>query len=303
MKFGKILRSHRYFHILVVASAHCHAEHIPEPVGAFHILGIETENRLVNVPFKIRLGNEVISAEDNPLEVPPKALNAVGGEGTHGELLLAVADKHMVVAFAQSVVDGGLVGDNSTAVGDEVTDDRDNRGCLGVSNLPRHLVGVRLLPHLARLGVHIFGFPLHSHTEHGSLRLGSTLCALGFLRFVLVGFPTSKVHFVTLHNTRKDYIIILLEKGTNLMQNKPSSFLRYGDIRSQLNGGYTLLMAGDKVHCKKPFDKRNLCVFKDSTYSNGEVSLAVTAMESAISTAHAMMLPAERTNHIVLAPS
>lgn len=36
-------------------------------------------------------------------------------------------------------------------------------------------------------------------------------------------------------------IIVLFEKGANLMQNIPCGFLRQGDIRSQLNGGYALL--------------------------------------------------------------
>ena len=87
------------------------------------------------------------------------------------------------------------------------------------------------------------------------------------------------------------------------MQNESRSFLCHGDIRSQLNGRYTLLVAGDKVHCKKPLDKRNLCVLKDGSYGYGEVRLAVAAMESAIGTAHTVMLPAERTYNIVLVPS
>ncbi len=44
-------------------------------------------------------------------------------------------------------------------------------------------------------------------------------------------------------------------------------------------------------------------VFKDSTYGNGKVRLAMAAMKSAIGTAHTMMLPAERADNIVLVPS
>ena len=87
------------------------------------------------------------------------------------------------------------------------------------------------------------------------------------------------------------------------MQNVPSGFLRHGDIRSQLNGGYTLLVAGNKVHCKKPLYKRNLGVLKDSTYGNGEIRLAVAAMESAIGTAHAMVLPAKGADNVILVPT
>ena len=40
-------------------------------------LGVETEHRLVNVPLKVCLADEVVSAEDDTLEVSPKALNSV----------------------------------------------------------------------------------------------------------------------------------------------------------------------------------------------------------------------------------
>ena len=44
-----------------------------------HFFCIEAEHRLVNVPFKVCLADKVIGSEDNPLEVSPKAFNAVGG--------------------------------------------------------------------------------------------------------------------------------------------------------------------------------------------------------------------------------
>ena len=89
----------------------------------------------------------------------------------------------------------------------------------------------------------------------------------------------------------------------NLVQNVPSSFLCDMNISSQLSRGKAFLVAGDKVHCKKPLDKWNLSILKDGSYGYGEVLLAVAAMESAIGTAHTVMLPAERTYNIVLVPS
>ena len=89
----------------------------------------------------------------------------------------------------------------------------------------------------------------------------------------------------------------------NLMQNVPNSFLCDMNISSQLSRGNAFLVAGDKVHCKKPFHQRNLGILKDSTYGNGEIRLAMAAMKSAIGTAHTVMLPAERTYNIVLVPS
>ena len=62
-------------------------------------------------------------------------------------------------------------------------------------------------------------------------------------------------------------------------------------------------MAGDKVHCKKPLDKWNLGVLKDSSNGNGEVRLAVVAMETSVSTAYAMVLSAERANSVILVPT
>ena len=66
------------FHVLVVARAKSLAEHIGEPVGFLQFLGVETVHRFVYVTLKVCFGHKVICAEDNPLEVSPKALNAVG---------------------------------------------------------------------------------------------------------------------------------------------------------------------------------------------------------------------------------
>ena len=42
-----------------------------------HFFCVKAEHRLVNVPFKVCLVDEVVSAEDDTLEVSPKALNSV----------------------------------------------------------------------------------------------------------------------------------------------------------------------------------------------------------------------------------
>ena len=55
-------------------------EHIREPIGFFHLLGVETIYGLVNVPFKVQLGDEMISAENDALKMPPKAFNTIGGK-------------------------------------------------------------------------------------------------------------------------------------------------------------------------------------------------------------------------------
>lgn len=62
-------------------------------------------------------------------------------------------------------------------------------------------------------------------------------------------------------------------------------------------------MARNKVHCKEPLDERNLGILEDSTNGNGKVRLAVAAMESSVSTAYAVMLPAEGADNVILAPT
>ena len=233
----------------------------------------------------------------------PKAFNAVRGVATNGELLLAVTDEDVVVLRTESVVGGQFVRDNRTALGNEMLNDGNEGGSLGVSHLFRHLVGVRLLLNLASLGVHIFRLPHHRHTEDGSLRLGATpLSLLRLLALVLVGFPTAEVHFVALHHTRKGDIL-LCEQGANLVENEPRRLLRNGNVRSQLNGRNALLVATDEVHSEEPLAKRNLRVLKDGSDGDGEVRLAVTAMEPSVSTAHAMVVSAMGANHIFLVPT
>lgn len=230
----------------------------------------------------------------------PEALNSVRGVRTYRELLLAVTDEDMVVFLVKSVVGRQFVGNHCRAFSHEMLNDGNEGASLGIGNLLRHLVGVRLLGNLARLRVHIFRLPYHRHTEDGSLRLGApALRLLRLLALVLVGFPTAKVHFVALHHTRKGDIL-LCEQGANLVENEPRRLLRNGNVRSQLNGRNALLVATDEVHSEEPLAKRNLRVFKDGSHGDGEVRLAVTAMESSVSTAHAMVVSAMGANHIVL---
>lgn len=62
----------RHLHILIQNLADRLLKHNGEPIGFFHLLCIETEHRLVNVPFKAYLSDEVISVEDDTLEAPQK---------------------------------------------------------------------------------------------------------------------------------------------------------------------------------------------------------------------------------------
>lgn len=235
--------------------------------------------------------------------MPPKTFNPVGGVCTYRELLLAVTDEDMVVFLVKSVVGGQFVGNHRRAFSHEMLNDGNEGASLGVGNLLRNLVGVCLLGNLARLGVHLLRLPHHSHTEDRSLRLGATpLSLLRLLGLVLVGFPTAKVHFVALNNTRKCHIF-LCEQGADFVEDEPRRLLRDGNVRSQLNRGNTLLVAGDKVHSEEPLAEGNLRVLKDSSDSDGEVRLAVVAVESSVGTAHAVVVSAERANHIVLVPT
>ena len=87
------------------------------------------------------------------------------------------------------------------------------------------------------------------------------------------------------------------------MQNVPSGLLRDMDIGSQLNGRDALLMARNEIHRNEPLAKGNLRVLKDSSNEDGEIGLAMIAMETAIGAAHAMMLTAEGADNIVLLPT
>ena len=155
-----------------------------------------------------------------------------------------------------------------------------DKGCrLCISNLLCHLISVRLLTNLARLGVHNLCFPHHRHTEDWSLRLGaSALSLLGFLVIVFVGFPATEIHFVTLHHTFKNHIL-LREKGANLMEDEPRGFLRHINVTAQLTGGNALLVAADEIHSHKPLLQRQFGVLKDSPDKAGETLVAMGTLE------------------------
>ena len=185
----------------------------------------------------------------------------------------------MVVFLAKSVIGGQFVCDNCTALGNEMLNNG-NKGCsLGVNHLLRNLIGVRLLTNLARLLVHILGFPYHRHTEDGCLRLGAaSLRLLRFLAIVLVGFPAAEIHFVTLYHTRKNHIL-LCEEGANLMEDKPRGFLRHINIPAQLTGRNAFFVAADKIHSHKPLLQRQFRILKDSPDKAGETLVAVGTLE------------------------
>lgn len=230
----------------------------------------------------------MISTKDAPLEVGPKALNGIGGHITHGILLHPVTDNIVDITFLRKTVVGReFIGENPTVISNELLDNRHKGNGLGVLYL--HGTDITLTGH---------------HTEDRGLGLGATaLSVLGFLAFVLVGFTATKIHLIALHFAIKGGSVILLVEGTNLMENVPSGLLRDIDVRSQLNGGDTLLVARDKVHRNEPLAEGNLRVLKDSSHKHGEIGLAVTAMETAIGSNGAMVLTAERADNIFLLPT
>ena len=210
----------------------------------------------------------------------------------------------MVIFLAKSVIGGQFVSDNSAAFRNEMLNDG-NKGCrLGISNLLRNLIGVRLHMHLTRLGVHILGFPYHRHTEDGCLRLSaSALSLLGFLAIVLVGFPAAEIHFIALYHTRKNHIL-LCEEGANLMEDEPRGFLRHINVTAQLTGGYALLVAADKIHSHKPLLQRQFGVLKDGSHKAGETLVTMGTLELIVPvpTLIDMGATAERT-HYHLSPT
>ena len=62
-------------------------------------------------------------------------------------------------------------------------------------------------------------------------------------------------------------------------------------------------MGRDKIHGDEPLAKGNLRILEDSTHKDGEIGLAVIAMEPTIGAAHAMMMTAEGANHTLLVPT
>ena len=152
--------------------------------------------------------------------------------------------------------------------------------------------------------MNFLGFPHHRHAEDGSLRLGaSSLRLLGFLDIMLVGFTPAKVHFIALYHTRKNHIL-LREKGANLMEDEPRSFLSHINVTAQLTGGNALLVAADKVHSHKPLLQRQLGILKDGSHKAGETLMAMGTLELIVTVATLidMGATAERA-HYHLAPT
>lgn len=75
------------------------------------------------------------------------------------------------------------------------------------------------------------------------------------------------------------------------------------DVRSQLNGGNALLVAGNKVHGDEPLAKGNLRVLEDGSDGDGEVRLAMVAVESSVGAARTVMMSAEGADNILLVPT
>jgi uncharacterized protein (UPF0264 family) len=75
------------------------------------------------------------------------------------------------------------------------------------------------------------------------------------------------------------------------------------DVVCQLNGRDALLVAADKVHGDEPLAEGYLRILKDSTDGDGEILAAVRATKRTILAVMAMMLTAERADHIVLIPT
>ena len=87
------------------------------------------------------------------------------------------------------------------------------------------------------------------------------------------------------------------------MENEPRSLLCDVDIRCQLNRRYAFLVARYKIHSEKPLDETDFRILEYGSNEDGEIRLAVGAMESSVSTGNAMVLSTERTNNIVLFPT
>ena len=65
-----------------------------------------------------------------------------------------------------------------------------------------------------------------NHTEDRSMSLGgASLSLLSTLGFVLVSFPTAKLHLIQLHFAIKGDRVILCEEGTHLVEYEPRCLL------------------------------------------------------------------------------
>lgn len=71
---------------------------------------------------------------------------------------------------------------------------------------------------------------------------GTTLCAFGFLAFVLVDFTATKVHFVHFDAAIERNGIVLCVQGTNFVQHVPSGLLSDLTVTGELVRGNALLV-------------------------------------------------------------
>lgn len=230
----------------------------------------------------------MVSAEDRPLEMSPEALNGIGSHITDGILAHPVTDNIVDVSFLRKTLVGRkFIGKYRRIISNELLDDGHKGNGLGVL-------------HLQRTDTALTGH----HTEDWGLGLGgASLRVLRFLGFVFVGLTATKVHFIHFHLAVKDRGIILGIEGTDLMENEPSGLLRDTNITAQLHRGNALLVAADEIHRNEPLAEGNLGVLKDGSDKDGEIRLAMGAMEATIGTGGAMVLTAERANHIGLLPT
>lgn len=188
-----------------------------------------------------------------------------------------------VFGGVNAVVSTKFIGDDKATLSHVFLDDRNEGASTCVSHLAHINEGMSLLLNFTRLKVYGFILSNHRHTEDRLFNLdGAVLSLRSLLGFVLVGFPTTKVHFIALNSTPQAHHIMLCIKGANLMKDEPSSFLCNRNVGSQLNRRDTLLVGGDKVHSHKPLGKANLSIFKDSTHEDGEVRLAMSTMVASI---------------------
>lgn len=167
---------------------------------------VPTEQLLVNVPLQIGFTNEMISTENNSLEMRPKDLNAIGVDAVRSnELLLAVV--YIVVMetlTAQSLIGNEFVSKQVCVLTDELVDNRHQGLGLGILDLHSNGLTVTL-----------------NHTENRGLGLGGTaLSTFGFLAFVLIGLTATEVHFVHFHVTVKRNGIVLGKQCADFLQER-----------------------------------------------------------------------------------
>lgn len=78
----------------------------------------------------------MVGSEDHPLEMSPKALNAIGGEPINAEFFIPMTDNAMcILGLVKGVVCGQLIGNDSAAFLNELFDDWYEGRCLRIGDL------------------------------------------------------------------------------------------------------------------------------------------------------------------------